>query len=245
MNEMRGRWDLRARIDAFAYIETVRAVPDVEGFFELGEHFASVLVDPVLDGVAHGRSLDLGCGVGRVTRALAHRFDEVVGIDVSTEMVRRAQELHAPEEFPNVTFRATDGVHVPLEADSFDFVFSYEVFQHLPTRDVMRQNLAEVARVLRGDGLALIHVHRAPGPGAYWLGRAKRAVPDPLWARVKSLLGRGDPLTSDATFRGTAPLRREDIARLWSAAGLDVVELRDDPTHEPLRRALVLARPAA
>jgi SAM-dependent methyltransferase len=245
MNKMRERWDLRARSDAFAYIETVRDVPDVDGFFELGEHFASVLVDPELRDVTRGRALDLGCGLGRVTRALARRFDEVVGVDVSTEMVRRAQELHPQQEFPNVTFEATDGVHLPLEADSVDFVFSYEVFQHLPTREVMRQNLAEVARVLRDDGFALIHVHRAPWPGAYWLGRAKRAVPDPLWARIKRALGRGDPLTSDATFRGTAPLRREEIAQLWGSAGLAIRELRADPTHEPGRRALVASRPHA
>ena len=243
MNEMRDRWDLRARSDAFAYIETVREVAGLDGFFELGEHFATVLVDPVLDGVAQGRALDLGCGLGRVTRALTHRFDEVVGVDVSPEMVRRAEELHPPEQFSNLTFQATDGVHLPLDADSFDFVFSYEVFQHLPTREVMRRNLAEVARVLRGNGLSLIHVHRAPGPGAYWLARAKRAVPDPLWTWAKSRVGR-DPLTSDATFRGTAPLRREEIARLWGSAGLTIVELRDDPTHEPGHRALVAARRA-
>jgi SAM-dependent methyltransferase len=244
VNEMRERWDLRARSDAFAYIETVREVEGLDGFFGLGEHFASTLVDPVLDGVAHGRALDHGCGLGRLTRALAHRFDEVVGVDVSPEMVRRAEGLQPAAEFPNLTFEATDGVHLPLEADSVDFVFSYEVFQHLPSQEVMRQNLAEVARVLRADGLALIHVHRAPWPGAYWLARAKRAVPDPLWAWVKSGFGR-DPLTSDATFRGTAPLRREEIARLWSAAGLTIVELREDPTHEPGRRVLVTARPRA
>jgi SAM-dependent methyltransferase len=242
VNEMRERWDLRARSDAFAYIETVREVADLNGFFELGEHFASVLVDPVLDGVAQGRALDHGCGVGRVTRALAHRFDEVVGVDVSPEMVRRAQELHPEEEFPNVTFQATDGLHLPLDPDSVDFVFSYEVFQHLPSREVIRGNLLEVARVLRPDGLALIHVHCPPRAGAYWLERAKRVVPDSLWARLKSAVGRGDPLTSDATFRGTAPLRRKDIAELWTMAGLTVLALEDDPTHDPAQRALVSAR---
>jgi ubiquinone/menaquinone biosynthesis C-methylase UbiE len=146
VNEIRERWDLRARSDAFAYIETVREVADLDGFFELGEHFASVLVDPVLDGVAQGRALDHGCGLGRVTRALAHRFDEVVGVDVSPEMVRRAEELHPQKEFPNVTFQATDGANLPLEANSFAFVFSYEVFQHLPSHEVIRQNLTEVAR---------------------------------------------------------------------------------------------------
>jgi SAM-dependent methyltransferase len=242
MNEMRERWDLRARTNAFAYIEAAREVRDVEGFFALGEHFAEVLVDPVLDGVTPGRALDLGCGVGRVARALARRFEEVVAVDVSPEMVRRAKELHPEPEFPNLTFHATDGVHLPLEDESIDFVFSYEVFQHMPSRGVMRGNLSEVARVLRPDGLAAIHVHRAPRAAAYWLERAKRAVPDPIWTTLKRVLGRGDPLTSDATFRGIAPLRRKDIEELWTSAGLVPAELREDPTHEPARRALVVAR---
>jgi ubiquinone/menaquinone biosynthesis C-methylase UbiE len=60
--------------------------------------------------------------------------------------LRRAEELHPQKEFPNVTFQATDGANLPLEANSFDFVFSYEVFQHLPSHEVIRQNLTEVAR---------------------------------------------------------------------------------------------------
>jgi SAM-dependent methyltransferase len=242
VNKMRERWDLRARSDPFAYIETSREFVSLDGFFALGEHFARVLADPVLGGVARGRALDLGCGMGRVTRALAQRFEEVVAVDVSEEMVRRAEQFHPAAEFPNVSFLATDGIHLPLADESVDFVFSYEVFQHLPSRDVMRLNLLEVARVLRPDGLALIHVHRAPGAAAYWLERAKRAVPDRIWSRLKRALGRGDPLTSDATFRGTAPLRRNDIEELWTAAGLTVAELRDDPTHEPARRTIVAAR---
>jgi SAM-dependent methyltransferase len=244
MNEMREKWDLRARRDAIAYIEAVREVPDLDAFFALGEHFAQVLADPVLGGVARGRALDLGCGLGRLSRALAHRFDEVVAVDVSAEMVRRAEELHPRSEFPNVSFHATDGVHLPLEDESVDFVFSYEVFQHLPSRAVMGENLLEVTRVLRPDGHALIHVHRAPGAAAYWLAWAKHAVPDRVWWPLKRALGRGEPLTSDATFRGTAPLRRSDIEELWSSAGLKVTEIRKDPTHEPARRALVLAQRA-
>jgi SAM-dependent methyltransferase len=245
MNEMREKWDLRAREDAIAYIEAVREVPDLDAFFALGEHFVQVLADPILGGVARGRALDLGCGLGRISRALARRFDEVVAVDVSAEMVQRAEELHPQSEFPNLSFHPTDGIHLlTLEDESVDFVFSYEVFQHLPSRDVMRGNLAEVARVLRPDGQALIHVHRAPGSAAYWLARAKHAVPDRVWWPLKRALGRGEPLTSDATFRGTAPLRRSDIEELWSSAGLKVIELRDDPTHEPARRALVLAQRA-
>jgi trans-aconitate methyltransferase len=41
----------------------------------------------------HERALDFGCGVGRIMRALARQFDEAVGVDISEDMVRRAQEL--------------------------------------------------------------------------------------------------------------------------------------------------------
>ena len=242
MNQMREKWDLRARRDALAYIETHREVGDLDGFFALGEHFVEVLADPVLVGIARGRALDLGCGLGRITRALTRRFEEVVGVDVSAQMVHRAETLHPASEFPGISFHATDGTSLPLEDESVDFVFSYEVFQHLPSREVMHGNLLEVARVLRPDGLAVIHVHRAPGSAAYWLDRAKCAVPDRIWLRLKHALDRGDPLMSDSTFRGTAPLRRDDIEELWTSASLTVVELRDDPTHEPASRALVVAR---
>jgi tRNA/tmRNA/rRNA uracil-C5-methylase (TrmA/RlmC/RlmD family) len=38
------------------------------------------------------RALDFGCGLGRITRALAQHFDESVGVDISEDMVRRARE---------------------------------------------------------------------------------------------------------------------------------------------------------
>ena len=244
--EMRERWDLRARRDAFAYIECVRPVEGVEGFFALGEHFADVLVDPVLASrpIRRERALDHGCGVGRVTRALGKRFATVVGLDVSGEMVRRARELHPTGEFPNLSFAETEGHRFGLPPASFDFVFSYEVFQHMPSRAVIRESLAEIGHVLRGDGLALIHLHTAHSGPSHWVERAKLLVPDSLWGWLKRVLRRGDPLTSDATFRGTPPLRRDEIEPLLASCGLELVELREDPTHEPGRRAFAVARRA-
>jgi SAM-dependent methyltransferase len=244
--EMRERWDLRARRNAFAYIECVRPVGGVEDFFALGDHFAEVLVDPVLESlpVRRERALDHGCGLGRVTRPLGERFEQVVGIDVSGEMVRRARELHPAGEFPNVSFAETEGRQFGVPPDSFDFVFSYEVFQHMPSRDVVKESLAEIGRVLRPDGLALIHLHTTRSRPSYWVQRAKLLVPDSVWGWLKRVLRRGDPLTSDATFRGTPPLRRDEIGPLLASSGLELVELREDPTHEPGRRVFAVARRA-
>ena len=54
------------------------------------------------------RALDFGCGAGRLTRALARHFDEVVGIDVAASMIAKARELNA--DVDNVEFLENDSV---------------------------------------------------------------------------------------------------------------------------------------
>jgi SAM-dependent methyltransferase len=44
----------------------------------------------------------IGCGLGRITHALAQHFDESVGVDISEEMARRAQDLNA--DVPSALF---------------------------------------------------------------------------------------------------------------------------------------------
>jgi SAM-dependent methyltransferase len=237
---MRESWDERARKDAFYYVETAQWDGDVEAFYALGEERARMLIDPVLGRLPRPAgtcdALDLGCGVGRFSRALAARFKTVLGVDVSEEMVRQAGEQHAHDAFPNLRFEAGDGVSLPAADGSSDFVFSYEVFQHMPSEDVIQANLREVARVLRRDGVALLHVKTEAERGT-----VARLVPDALVRLAKRALGR-DPLVSDPSFRGTA-VSPDRLESLSNEAGLSVRELREDPTHEPGSRLFVLASP--
>src|SRR5918999_6613194 len=225
---MKERWDERATLDAFHYVETEHWRGDVETFFAIGEQRAQALIDPVL--AAHVRSdrracaVELGCGVGRFSRALSRRFDEVVGVDVSEEMVRNARELKPADSYPRLRFVANDGMSLPVEDASADFVFSYEVFQHMPSREVIAANLRDVARALRPDGVALIHVRTARSA---LRRRAPRIV-----RVVKARLAGVEPLKRDATFLGTA-LGRDELAVLFVSAGLLVDDVVDDPTHDP------------
>jgi SAM-dependent methyltransferase len=245
-DRMRKSWDRRARRDAFYYVETAHWRGDVEAFFALGEERTRTLVDPVLPelprAAAECSAVDLGCGVGRFSRAFAARFSEVMGIDVSAEMVRQAREANPSERYPNLQFVTGDGVTLPAARETQDFVFSYEVFQHMPSEDVIRSNLREIARILRPDGLALVHVKTRPEGGRLRHGAA-RLVPESAVRLVKRALGR-DPLVSDASFRGTA-VPRERLRALFAEAGLTVRELRDDPTHPPQTRVFVLAAPTS
>jgi ubiquinone/menaquinone biosynthesis C-methylase UbiE len=52
-----------------------------------------------------------------------------------------------------IEFLASDGVSLPQEANSADFVWSYEVFQHMPSHDIVMGNLREVQRILKPTGI--------------------------------------------------------------------------------------------
>lgn len=129
---------------------------DLEKFFASGEvEIGEVLAVADRLGYPSGRdrALDFGCGVGRLTRALASSFGEAVGLDISAEMVRLAREL-------NVGRRCRFEVNVRedlggLESGSFDFVYTALVLQHMPEKELIRSYLGEFLRVLRPGGVAV------------------------------------------------------------------------------------------
>lgn len=238
--EMKTAWNKRAAHDPFRYVETAFWDGNIDNFFSLGEERARTVIDPVLATyrvpAAAQAALDLGCGVGRFSRALAERFDAVAGIDVSEGMIQTAVDTN--RDVDNLRFVATDGVFFPLDEDSVDFVFSYEVLQHMPSHDVIAANLRETARVLRPGGRALLHFKTAYDDHAI-VNHLLRALPDWAAQRVRSM-GKRDAMTSDAAFRGAPPLPRSSIARLCEEVGLAVVEFLGDPTHSAGTRVFAL-----
>jgi SAM-dependent methyltransferase len=87
-----------------------------------------------------------------MTKFLAPVFGEVHATDVSGEMIARARERLA--HLPNVVLYETNGVDLQaLPSDYFDLVFSFYVFQHVPTAAVIRTNLDEALRTLKPGGV--------------------------------------------------------------------------------------------
>src|SRR5947209_5905330 len=107
-----------------------------------------------------GTCVEIGCGAGRLTAALADDFRRVVALDVSQDMIDGAR-LRTPSV---VEFRQVDGPVIPLGDDEADGVFSVHVFQHLESRDVLAAYLAEARRVLRPGGALMVHVPLASSP---------------------------------------------------------------------------------
>jgi SAM-dependent methyltransferase len=75
----------------------------------------------------NGCALDFGCGVARLSLALASHFDEVTGVDVSETMLAEARANAGRMGAGNVRFTNA----IPMDK-SFDLVLSHIVFQHIP-----------------------------------------------------------------------------------------------------------------
>jgi SAM-dependent methyltransferase len=147
---MRRDWDVRASRNAFHYIDSNRPQWTNRDFYERGRRLVGPIVDPALKLLdvdpAGKRVLEIGCGVGRLFEGLAARFQDVWGIDVSPKMVEQGQLKCATP----ATWLVGDGLTLAGVPDnSIDHVISYEVFQHIPDRDVIKSYLTEIHRVLR------------------------------------------------------------------------------------------------
>lgn len=159
LEAMRADWNLRARANARHFVQIDRTVWPDRDFFRSGEINVAELVMtdlPCVCGPARSpldlSMVEIGCGVGRMTRMLSRIFAEVVALDVSDEMVARARANTA--DVPNVTVLLGDGATLePLVSEGYDFVFSFIVFQHIPSLAVIRSYCREAFRVLKPGGL--------------------------------------------------------------------------------------------
>lgn len=243
---MRENWDRRARLNPWHYVDTQFA-GDRAAFFAVGEERTRLLIDPVLDayGVDRGVALDLGCGLGRFTQQLCTRFREVVGVDVSPCMIEQAATLgrEMRGDQCSLSFCASDGSSIPSEAAQVDFVWSYEVFQHMPARAVQQASLSAIGRVLRSNGIGLVHFRCAYSRAAL-LHRLALCVPTWFVRAAKRVVGK-DPQTADAAWRGARPISRAEFANMCRRVGLISAEFRPDPTHATGSRLFAVVRKAS
>ena len=97
--------------------------------------------------------LDLGCGIGRAAKWVAHSVKEYYGVDLSTEMIEKAEEIF--KNYKNVHFFANNGIDLKLfEDNKFDVVNVCLLFQHL-TKENTLNYIKEVYRVLKKGGIFL------------------------------------------------------------------------------------------
>jgi len=148
---------------------------------EMEQHHISITQQTLaLMGLKPGeRVLDLGCGAGWATRLLAQlvcggeRPGQVVGLDVSDEMVRRARG--ASTQYDNILFVVGSALQIPWEENFFDKVLSVESFYYYGDQD---RALDELFRVMapRGELFILINLYKDNAYSLRWVDELKVPV---------------------------------------------------------------------
>lgn len=129
---------------------------------------------------ARRRALDFGCGAGRLTRALAARFETAVGVDISEAMVATSRSLN--DDVEGCEFRVNTSADLrQFDDGEFDFVYSSLVLQHLPDRELVESYVAEFLRVVSHEGLVVFGLPASIG-WPYRLGVSRR-----LYAALRRL----------------------------------------------------------
>lgn len=235
----RDAWDELARRDP---LWTIKSDPEQaatgwapEAFFATGrEEVDGVLARMAAVGITtpHRRALDFGCGVGRLTQALARTYDRVDGVDISPAMIDEANRYNRFGDrcvyHVNV---ATDLAR--FESGAFDLVYTRLVLQHIPPR-FARAYMAEFVRLLSPAGVLFLQLPSGPE------NRALRVVPPAMldWtfnhgrAIVRKIRGAG---RSTWEMHWLPP---ERVARIFHAAGGEIVHAEPDDTIRGQLRAM-------
>ena len=119
------------------------------------------------------RALDFGCGVGRLTIPLSAACGQVVGVDASPSMLQEATKNAKEMGAENIEFLLADDDLSKIESESFDFINSFIVFQHIPV-DRGYRLLQRLLNLLREGGVGALHfTYKTLGPGCKFTLRNK------------------------------------------------------------------------
>jgi SAM-dependent methyltransferase len=223
---MKAFWDARAREEPYYFIDDRRAYgdPELAAFWNEGERDLDRLLSLLhLRIAAEDDVLEIGCGVGRLTRPIAARASSVHALDVSGEMLERGRRHHPSED--NIRWVLGDGHSLaPIGDGAVDAVISHVVFQHIPDPRVTLGYVAEIGRVLRPGGWAAFQVSNDPQ-----IHRPRRSPRDRL-RRARAAAGRGPQGQHDPAWLGSA-VELDELRFAAGQAGLALERIVGEGTQ--------------
>ena len=222
-------WDERAKEDAFYFVDNrigYRNPAEEERFWAGGVSDLDKLLDALELEVKPGdRVVEIGCGVGRLTRVLAERAASVKALDVSAEMLQQAQQHNG--HLDNVEWVHGDGTALTGIPDGeADLVISHVVFQHIPDPRITLGYVREIGRVLRPGGHAGFQVSNDKT-----IHRPIAGIGD----RLRALAGRAPKGQTHEAWIGSA-VEVDELRAAASDGDMDVEKLVGEGTQYLLVR---------
>lgn len=187
--------------------------------------------------------IDVGCGNGRFTRALASRFPRALGADLSPHAIDRAREESG--DVANVEFRAVDMVG----PDAAQLGGPYNVFVrgvlHVLDAPARRRLASNIGDLLGARGTALIAETNYPGPILGYLeslGAGPRGLPHPLARAISSGLPGPSPF-GEAELDDSFPPARWERVLVDERSRITTVPMSRADTPDTIPAFLAVLRP--
>jgi ubiquinone/menaquinone biosynthesis C-methylase UbiE len=229
LRELQRNWDEWARTDplyaVLAHPEKKGAKWDPEDFLATGRQEVAAIMPTIEELGLEGRTraLDFGCGAGRLTQALAEKFERVVGVDISPTVLEVAKQLNRRGAACQFMLNQRDDLSLFRDRE-FDFVYSFIVLQHMTPKYAVGY-LSEFFRVSVPGSLV---VFQMPEPFR-WQG-IKAVVPDWILAGYRRVIGRSGPVMQ------MYGMTRDNVVALVTRSGGSIVKVEprgsvDMPGH--------------
>lgn len=169
----KGKWEKLAKSDASYYVFSDKAISNDEEKYRASgasDFQKFVLDDHQLDSYLIDKDvktcLEFGCGNGRMSEFFAAHFKHVYAVDISAQMVAVAKKRLA--RFSNISYLINDGENINLPDQSVDFVFSYAVLQHFPSKKMVKNTLKGFYRVMNNGAVAKIQFRGRSAHGGFF-----------------------------------------------------------------------------
>lgn len=177
--------------------------------------------------VRQGRAFDFGCGVGRLSQALAECFDSVTGVDIAPSMLDLAARHNRHGERCRYVLNQQEDLQQFADR-SVDFLYSRLVLQHLRP-PAIRSYLREFVRLLDSGGVAVFNLPVSPLDAPVRGGFKSRLPPSVVRACRRVRLELNDRLRFPNMEVNGLP--RDEVVALVEACGATVAVVEPDQTH--------------
>ena len=167
LEKLKENWEELGESDAYWAVLTepskINSKWDIDKFYESGRNWVNAIFTELnLEKLLppKGSALDFGCGPGRLSQGLCYKFENVVGTDISSSMIKKANQQNKFKQKCIYKVNSTNDLS-QFKSNQFDFVLSFITLQHIEKTYVLNY-IKEFSRVVKEGGYILFNLPFRP-----------------------------------------------------------------------------------